>query len=56
MHDPVMADLNRYLDEQDAIEMLDEYMAEHGRHPCEGCDENCRRCGARKVKYLRRGI
>ena len=48
MHDPVIADLNRYLDEIDKLEAREEYFMEHGQYPipenCSMFPEHCLSC------------
>ena len=53
--DPVRRDESRYLDEQDELWMLTEYMETHdGKHPCEDgtCEEHCKRCNFKNVRSV----
>ena len=56
MIDPVMADLSRYLDHEDVLEGIDRYAEENeGRHICQDCSEDCKRCKIYKHGLKGRG-
>jgi hypothetical protein len=56
MKDPVTSDLNRHLADQEAREGIDRYIVDHeGVHPCDMCDEDCRKCKIRNYRHYGRG-
>ena len=53
--DPVIRDLNNYLDDIDTKDDIDMYIEATGKHPCDdGCEFICRVCGFREHKGYRR--